>query len=249
MPEPIQVAKAELREILPNGRENSDKRVQVQFNPESLKVAFANQIVPPENGSQPRRSNARDQRATSSIQFVGKGTTKLSVQLWFDVTGELPTAKQNESDVRQLTKDVAYFITPKPTDRDPNKFNPPGVRFLWGTFKFDGIMESLEESLEFFSPEGKPLRASVTINLVQQEIQFAFNDEFQGGASAANRPSQPAPGTRPMTPAPANSNLQSLAAAQGLGDNWQAIAAANGIENPRQLAPGQLIDFRAGIAK
>jgi hypothetical protein len=245
MPEPVQVAKAEIRALKPDGAETSPKhRVQVQFNPESLKVSYANQVTQPDNGNQPRKKNARDQKSTSAIQFVGKGTTKLSVTLWFDVTGELPEAKHNETDVRQLTKDVAFFITPKPADDDPKKFIPPGVRFLWGSFKFDGIMESMEESLEYFSAEGKPLRASVTINLTQQEIQFAFNQEFQDRPGSNNRP---AAGTRPLAAAPANSNLPSMADQRGMGDNWQAIAQANGIENPRQLSPGKLIDFRAGI--
>lgn len=246
MPEPIKIERAELRELLPNGEESQDNRLIVQFNPELLKVSFANQVVPPENqagaaGSGPRAS---DQRGTTATQFVGKGTTKLSVQLWFDVTGALPQAQASESDVRQITKKVAYFITPKPSPGDANKFIPPGVRFLWGTFKFDGIMESLEESLEFFSPDGKPLRSSVTLSLTQQEIQFLFGES--PNAQANNTRRSPA-GTQPLTPAPAGSTLQGLAARQGGGgNNWQAIAQANGIENPRLLQPGQLINMNVG---
>ncbi len=168
MPEPIQVVKAELRALKPNGTEASPQhRVLVQFNPESLKVSYANQIAQPETSNQPKpkNGNATDQNSTSSIQFVGKGTTKLSITLWFDVTGELPAGKTSVTDVRKLTEDVVFFLRAKPTEKDPQKSIPPGVRFLWGSFKFDGIMESMEESLEFFSPDGKPLRASVTINL------------------------------------------------------------------------------------
>ena len=36
-----------------------------------------------------------------------------------------------------------------------------------------------------------------------------------------------------------------MAASQGRGDDWQVIAAANGIENPRLLSAGQLIDMNA----
>ena len=54
-----------------------------------------------------------------------------------------------------------------------------------------------------------------------------------------------------MTEAPKGSNLQNMAASQsggagggfGLSGGWQAIASANGIENPRLLDPGQLIDL------
>ena len=41
--------------------------------------------------------------------------------------------------------------------------------------------------------------------------------------------------------------MQNLADSQGKGDNWQDIAAANNIENPRSLAPGQLLDMNASV--
>src|SRR5438093_758847 len=74
---------------------------------------------------------ATDTRGTSATQFVGKGTTKLSVQLWFDVTSVQPSGEA-ATDVRELTKKVAFFITPKPAPEDPTKNVPPGVRFVWG---------------------------------------------------------------------------------------------------------------------
>ena len=36
-----------------------------------------------------------------------------------------------------------------------------------------------------------------------------------------------------------------MADRQGKGDNWQDIASANSIENPRLLQPGQLLDLNA----
>lgn len=244
MPEPIKVAKAELRELFPSGRENPNNRVQVQFNPDTLKVSFTNQIVPPEQGNPPRSRtrNAQDQRGTASTQFVGKGSTKLSVQLWFDVTGLAPQGQSEETDVRRLTQKVAYFITPKEEPPGSEKYVPPGIRFLWGTFQFDGIVESIEESLEYFSPEGKPLRASIALSVTQQRIQF----EFAASPNAqSNNSAKPPVGAKPLTPAPAGSTLPGLAAKHGQGDNWQAIAQANNIENPRQMQPGQLIDMNA----
>src|SRR3954469_19896288 len=109
MPEQPEVKKAELREINPDGTDGQH-RVKVQFNPETLKVSFANQVVPPGN------PGAQDQRGNST-QFVGKGTTKMSVQLWFDVTSVLPEDKKNVTDVRDLTKEVIHFITPKKSDQ------------------------------------------------------------------------------------------------------------------------------------
>src|SRR2546421_8978855 len=106
MPDSTPLAKAQLREVDASfaNEINQDKWTTVQFNPETLKVSFANQVATP--------SGSGDQRGTPARQFVGAGTTKLAVQLWFDVG-----AQQGEpdavDDVRKLTKKVAHYITPK----------------------------------------------------------------------------------------------------------------------------------------
>src|SRR6185295_16512066 len=231
MPDSQKLEKAELRELDAEFKNeiNTDKKCQVQVNPETLKVSFANQVATP--------SGAGDQKGTPARQFVGAGTTKLSLQLWFDVTAPMPPEQKKEDDVRKLTAKVAYFITPKP---EGDKFVPPAVRFIWGSFQFDGIMESMEESLEFFSSDGRPLRASVTVNLTQQKItEFTFRPTSPG--------TSPSPGTRPLTQATSGSNVQQEADKQGKGDKWQDIAAANNIENPRMLQPGQLLDMNASV--
>jgi hypothetical protein len=76
----------------------------------------------------------------------------------------------------------------------------------------------------------------MTLNLSQQRItKFAFRDA-RGPASA------PPLGSRPLAQAPSGASVQGLASAAGKAD-WQSIATANGIENPRLLQPGQLIDL------
>ena len=232
MPESVKLIKAELQEIdLAKPEAAPTKKVPVQFNPESLKVAFANTIQTPEGG-------AGDQRGGAAQQFVGAGTTKLTLQLWFDVNA--PQEGAAVRDVRKLTEKVTHFITPLPNPKDKKKFLPPGVRFIWGSFQFDGIMESLEENLEFFSSEGIPLRASMTLNLTQQKIDIY---KFPKDAP----PNLPLPGTRPLTPVSEGSTAQGLASNAGNGDDWQSVAAANGIENPRQLQAGMLLDMNAGV--
>ncbi len=227
MAETDNVIRAELRELKSDGTETG-YRVPVQFNPETLKVSFANQL-----------EAKGDQGGTSTTQYVGKGTTKLSVQLWFDVTGperqEVPKVK----DVRDLTKQVVYFMMAKEAPDDKTKKVPPGVRFLWGSFQFDGIMESLEESLEFFSPEGRPLRASISLGLSQQDIEFKQNPVSDPAGAGGAAP----PGTKALAEAAVGDTLQGLASGLGKAQDWQKIAAANGIENPRMLRPGQLINM------
>ena len=233
MPDALKLEKAELRQLDSNFKNeiNPEKNCKVQFNPDSLKVAFANEIKTPEG--------AGDQKGTPARQFVGAGTTKLTLQLWFDVSQPQPEGQTQEDDVRKLTQKVAYFITPT---EEGKKFVPPAVRFVWGSFQFDGLMESLEESLEFFSADGRPLRASMTLNLSQQKItKFTFRDTPGPGARQT-------PGTRPLAQANSGDTVQGMADSQGKGDDWQGIAAANGVENPRMLQPGQMLDLNASVS-
>jgi hypothetical protein len=230
MPESVKLAKAELRQLDADYKNEikPENNVKVQFNPETLKVTFANQIQTPQG--------AGDQRGTPTQQFVGAGTTKLTLQLWFDVNA--PQEGEAVKDVRKMTEKISYFITPTEEPIGSKKYIPPAVRFIWGSFQFDGLMESLEESLEFFSPEGIPLRASMSLSLSQQKI-----DKYKFIKDAPSK--APLPGTRPLTSAPKGSTVQGMAANQGKKDDWQSIAAANGVENPRQLQPGQLLDMNA----
>lgn len=225
-----ELAKAYLQELDPKleHEKPSGKKVTVQFNPETIKVSYSNQLQP--SGDQTN--------GNASKQFVGSGTTKLNVQLWFDITAPVsdsarPTGTvpgQPVDDVRKLTKEVAYFITPQKDPDDPKKNLPPGVRFVWGSFQFDGMMESLEESLEFFSYDGKPLRASITISLTQQKIQFAFKETKSSG-------------TTPLSKASGKATFQGMADLRGKGAQWQQLAELNNIENPRFLQPGQLVNL------
>jgi Contractile injection system tube protein len=72
------LSKAKLVELQENLETTLDggKEIPVQFNPDSLKVTYANEVKQPEGGDQAA--------GTSGRQFVGAGTTKLALTLWFD---------------------------------------------------------------------------------------------------------------------------------------------------------------------
>ena len=84
------------------------------------------------------------------------GEARLALELWFDVAGK--------DDVRRLSERVAYFATPRPADG--RTAGTPPVRFVWGEFRFDGRIEALEETLDFFSPDGRPQRARLVLSLL-----------------------------------------------------------------------------------
>jgi hypothetical protein len=253
MPRPGNLAKAVLIEMWPGSdnelaeqdqRGGAAKRVTVQFNPESLKVTFANQNA---GGSQP---------GGSAVQFVGQSTTKLALDLWFDVQLPLPEGTADpQGDVRNLTREVAFFMTPQQTTRDgATGLLPPAVKFSWGSFLFNGTVHTMDETLEHFSEDGKPLRAKMSLTLSKQNLDFEFNPAGQGGtsrgaaaaAAASGGAGSPAAGTRPMQMARAGDTVQKAASRAGVSD-WKKVALANGIENPRLVPPGRLLDVSGRV--
>ena len=222
MPAPQKLQKAQLIELV-NGT-TPGKTVTVQFNPQSLKSNYSNQ------------SSGGDQKQGSSPQFVGTGVTKLSAELWFDVT--LPVADGTpdpNGDVRNLTKDITYFMSLQNTNSsDQQTRTPPKLKFQWGSFVFTGVMDSVDETIDLFSPDGVPVRANVTINLSKHDLAYEFAKSATGSPNST--------GTTPLTTAKAGDSVPQMAAAAGIS-NWHGVAQANGISNPRLLQAGALINL------
>lgn len=228
MPEPTPITKATLQPVRPtkDGRwlpkDLKEGAIAVQFNPQTLKVNYSNQKA---SGDQPKGA---------AVQYLGKGATKLTCELIFDITMLETGTGQHATDVRSLTKQVSQFMKPE-FARDVGKgkakeaqYLPPAVRFAWGTFVFEGVMDSVDETLEFFSSTGVPLRATVAISMTQQDIALpAFPAQTTG--------------TTPLTPA-SQPNLQNVA-----GKDYKAVGAANGFENLRAIPAGSLIDLSANV--
>lgn len=231
MPEQTKLEKAFLQQISWSDdnrtivSDEGDSPFEVQFNPETLKQSFSNQLA------------SGDDSGGAAIQFASKGTTKLSMDLIFDVTAPDPD-KSEFQDVRKLTEKVVFFMKTKPEGSGEDiKHIAPGIRFQWGSFLFEGVMESINETLEFFSREGRPLRATVSISLVKQDVDIKFAQ-----ASQAAPAQSPASATTPQQAVRQNEPMQKMAGRLGKQKNWQGMALANNIETPRLIPTGTLID-------
>jgi len=236
MPE-ANVHKAHLREIQWNaGRKQWDdvpggEDLEVQFNPQTLKLTYANE------------NRGGDQPGGSGKQFVGSGTSKLAVDLLFDTT-------ESGADVRRTTGRVAHFMGAKTQPSQDNKRVPPAVAFLWGSIILRGVMDSMSETLEYFSAEGVPLRASVSIGISRRGIEFEFDSSAsaaQGGPAAPGAENGGVPGSTPLTPARQGDSVPRMAGREGAGGDWKSIAAANNIDDPLHLSVGATIDLNARV--
>ena len=236
MPEESTISRAELIELEfkngePSVKKEDGRLVRVQFNPDTLQVDYTN-----------NRSGG-DQQASSGVQYVGKGRTTLNVDLLFDVTRQ-SEGISSPDDVRRRTKEVNWFMREaEQSEGTEGKYVPPGVRFAWGSFQFDGVMTAMNETLQFFDAEGHPLRAEVSITISKQEIQFKQRSAGRvgGGIGAAGGASIGAGAGAGAEDRPAGAettngtSVQQVAAKQGKQGNWKEIAAESGVENPRAI--------------
>lgn len=144
---------AELRELDQEfNREINPKRwVAAHLNPASLDLAYA--------------------RADASTG--GQGSAALSVDLWLDASIDAGgTTAASRPELHEILRSFTYFVTPKAA-RGSRDVLPPAVRFSWGEFVFDGVVDSLNQSLDLFAADGRPGRARLSIRMSRPWIDKA----------------------------------------------------------------------------
>lgn len=201
--------------------------IYVQFNPTSLRIQRNNDT----SGGATTRAQRRQQ--------PNEGHATLSLDLEFDTAEGGPRGQPQ--DVRELTGRLRQFAEP-PTGNP--KGPTPRLRFEWGAFHFDGIVTSLAEEIDYFSPEGMPLRAKVSLSITGQDLAFEANKKGPGArADGATSSSGAGPGSLPSrrpNVAPSAQDGESLQQALSRLDldpaAWRSAMA--GLESPLDLAAG-----------
>lgn len=183
--------------------------VDVHFNPVSLQYAITNTMKEQGQGK-------------SNKQYVSQSTGKLTMDLIFDTT---PTGE----DVRISTEKVARFMEP-----DENKI-PPIVQFEWGTYTFQGMMESYRETIDFFAANGVPLRASINLTLSKQDKVFEPSNTSQSADTQQGLQPEPV-----AVPNGAGQDATSISTQAGNSRAGRAIAASNGQASMRFFAGGAI---------
>ncbi|HTT39051.1 MAG TPA: hypothetical protein VMH32_15445 [Burkholderiales bacterium] len=217
--------------------------IEVQFNPQSLKLALSNRV---EGG---------DTRARQNRQYLGKTSTTLTFDLHFD-TADLGTTDAPVS-VRTQTAMVERFVLPKGKGND--KQAPPKCRFHWDELVLDGIIEDVSIDFELFSANGTPLRAKMGVSIKEQDAKYELLQSGPGAntASSATPPGQPGTGPGSTGGGPTDSSAQALdgesaadfAARMGLDPSaWRGIAAQLGAASSLSLQAGVSIDFNSSLS-
>jgi hypothetical protein len=183
-------------------------------------------------------------------QFIRGQTEKLTLDLFFDTTdeggmgaGAVSVTKYTDK-IYQLVKIEAERHAPpicvfqwnhQFAGRDLGSSVPAQNNEAFGNQRrnsFQCIVESVKQKFVLFSPEGVPLRA--TLSVVLREYK-TLHEQF--------------PKQNPMSPDRTKSHITqqgetlSRIASEHYTqpDDWRAIATANQIEDPRRLDPGLLM--------
>lgn len=223
--QPPQIAKATLT-ALPDG-----SPLEVHFNPTSLVYTVQNSVA--QKSGSPKKA-----------QYVAQFSGKLTMDLQFDTT-------DTGSDVRIYTNQVALFMQASgnaqaaaqtaaaaqssggSSQGTPPKA-PPVLSFEWGTYEFQGIMDSFKETIDFFSADGVALRALVSIGLSRQDQVFDEGANLSGPTDSGT-----------LIPSSSSDSALSLATLGGDPSAARQLGADNGLESLRftggismQVKPG-----------
>ena len=141
--------------------------IEVQFNPQSLHVTYTSTGT---TGSQNNSGNTGKQ--ATNLHQTGFSAT-LTAQLLFDTSDTGGNVQNTTSQIVAMAQPQGIGMTAVPI-----------VLFQWGTFYFKGTIQSLDETLDFFSEQGVPLRSTMNLTMNQVELDRANASSASSGAGA-----------------------------------------------------------------
>jgi hypothetical protein len=155
------------------------------------------------------------------LQFVHGGAERLTCDVILDTSDTL-------DDVREkfVNKILRLLYT------ESEKHAPPLVAFEWSGQVFKGVLESATTTYLLFTEKGAPIRAKVALSIKQHvpvEVQV-------------NNARNASPNFEKVYTVRRGDTLSSIAVwAYEDASAWRVIAEANGIVDPRRVAPGTVL--------
>jgi len=232
--------------------EKTGERIPCLLNPDSVVVRRLAGVRSRQSSSGPLTgAGLKD----DPLLYTGGGMTEILLDLLFDVS--LVDANSNIEDVRDMTAPLTQLA--EGVEGDDGYGAPPPVRFVWGkAWNVPGVVAAVAERLEYFDASGVPRRSWLRMRLVRT------------GETAAAEPTAPSdlsvisdlPNVNEVAPEELRFHQLKGAGEEGgeeegggggerldeiaalhYGDPawWRVIAAFNGIQDPWDIAPGQLL--------
>ncbi len=203
--------------------------IPCQFNPGEIRFSKGTNWS---NGTEDDANNAPNlaKRNVPKSYFKHGQAPRLSMSLFFD------TSETGRMDVRYYTVLLVALTLINPSTKVSGEERPSLVKFIWGMFSasltmsFTGYIPSVDLTFSLFLPDGTPVRAEAEIELVAVSSMLPFQNPTSRSEA------------RQMWVVTEGQTLDWIAY-QTYGDpaHWRHIADTNGLLDPRNLKPGQVL--------
>lgn len=154
------------------------------------------------------------------LQFVHGNLRTLDMELFFDTF-------EAHRDVREVTQQVVGLL-----DIDPELHAPPVIVVSWASLQFRCVLARASQKFILFFPDGRPARARLTVS---------FQEYVEPGRESREVKRQTANFSKSHTVV--QGETLSAIAGRFYEDPrmWRPIALENGLDDPRDLAAGQVL--------
>ncbi len=157
------------------------------------------------------------------IQYVRGASEKLTAELLVDTSDTLDDVRKRYTNKLRALMNIQGEI-----------HAPPIVRFTWDGEVFKGVVEALTITYVLFTPKGVPIRAKLNLTLKEYRT---VEDQI------AERPKS-SPDVEKTHVVRRGDTLATVAAlAYNDPTQWREVARNNGMEDPRFLEPGRVLNL------
>ncbi len=208
--------------VVDNESDEKYPPIEVCFNPKEYELQKGQSMY---EGKAPKKvADEKDKPPAIAPQELGpQQGTVLSVNLQFDTYEEKVSVR--EKYVRRIEKLCENESKEKP--------HPPNIAFVWGKFRFVGLIESFSQKYTMFLSDGTPVRAECSIRIKQNDhYDMGDDDNLHAMAKKDSGSSYTVK---------QGDSLWLIAADQlGSADKWKKIADDSG------LSGDKLLNLKAG---
>ncbi|MCB9076083.1 MAG: LysM peptidoglycan-binding domain-containing protein [Anaerolineaceae bacterium] len=204
----------------------TNKFVECQFNPNEYTISKQNQWT----------AKTKKGMDVGETDFGGGQPATLQLKLFFD------TSEKGE-DVRVYTNKIwELMLIDNSTKNDKTKKGePPQCQFQWGKTSgsseasyFTAVIKQISQKFVMFLSDGTPVRATLDVSFQQYKDDKIFPPQNPTSRSAA----------RKVWVVVEGQTLDWIAYREyGSPAAWRHIAETNGIDNPFDLQPGQILNL------
>jgi len=180
-------------------------------------------------------------------QYISGASSSLTMTLFFDTYETSASeaggnvAKKSETnmgnaaikptDVTILTKKISALVK-----LDGSLHRPPICEFIWGGYSFKGVVTNVNQTFTMFMESGMPVRA---------KLEVTFKSVLDLSESKKQAPLE-SPDRTKRRIVKQSVQLWELAWEEyGDAGMWRTIARENGLLNPLDLKPGQMLKLPA----